>query len=298
MILKDKKPFDIPENGPLGMKALREKFPDFFNKKRSVQFNFDPALKRIGKDSRGKTIEQWPREKYISRTAKVEVDGIRSVFQITANYKQDIHGNYTLNDMPVSIRRRGGVSMSDGVELLWFLWYCSNDIQNSANKITSPHALVAFEFAKEKAKERIGHRKLASQINNFILDEAQCDKEKLDLIIRVCLGMSTGEISSEEFRDLISSKVIAEPDFALEVKEVMDNLDSDLTDILAMLTELENQDVIKVDKMRWMYVNGEEEPVKICGVSPAEDNYERLAKVLLQDEEWMERLKDAYKAFK
>lgn len=295
MILRNGLEFKVPAKGPLSWEELEKKFPEYFANKRGVSFEFSKLLMRKGRDSRGRTIEQWAKHRAISRSGKLQEDGVVNEYRLVDNYTvNDRDRIVPQDDRQIYIGRREELKLNRGKELLWFLWFVSHDIDNNANPMTSPHARVSFTFPAEDAANRLEHRRIAAKVHGFVLDPNKCTKEVLDKIVRVVLSVSADSMTYEEFVDQISGRVASEPDFAKEVLEVIENLSDDLTDIIAMISELKAREVIKVQQGKWKLVQSEGEDETIITTSPKEDNDQRLAKHLVDDVKWRKRLEEIF----
>lgn len=295
MILKNNEKFTIPDKGDFSYEKLAQEFPEFIKGKRGVQLEMSLKLRRMAVSDKGKSVEQWPRQRMVSRKAVVVMDGARHTFVITEKFNQDKLGNYEVNDNGnIAIRRRQDLNPKTDKELLWFLWFCSNDITNNNNDITSPHARLSILFPEKTARQKNEHKRLAAEINNYILDPKKCTEDNLFQIVRTVLSQSTDSMSVDEFRDMISDRVVKDLDFAKEVNDVVGKKNDKTTIIREIIGELKAKKAIKVVQGKWVIPVEGEDPEVICTTSPAEDNEVRLAVFLMENEKAFARLEGIF----
>lgn len=296
MILKDGQEFKIPNTGPFSWEELKKALPDYFSKKSPIIIAFDPSLAKQGViHGTRNSIESWPERRFVSRQATVLIDGQTCKIQILKDYTRDRHGEFISRDTAIQIRRGDDLNADNtDKELLWYLWFCANDISNNANPINSIGAKLSLINPLQETRNEFEQMALISKINAVILDAEKCPLENLHNIVRVLFSVNPDEHDEVVLRHMVAKEVSGNSEVALEVQELLENIGSEAVVLVSMVKALIDRKVVKRKGAQILWVNADGTEDKIITTSPKQKDEDRVAQFIATDEEWRKRFEEAY----
>jgi hypothetical protein len=292
MILIDGEKFDIPEDnraklGKWSKKELKEALPEVFKGGRKIGFKFDESLFRIGTDPRTRRqIKQGPERRMIPRKSKVlhPVTEVLVTVEVTDKYESK-DGRLVAKDRKFEITK-GRTIGSDELEMLWFLWFVSNDIKNNANPITSGNARLSFYRPDQEAMTENERDLFVSRLKSKILDSEELPEAELRELAYKCLISGADNIQESVLRRDMANRLTHDKKFSEEVNQHLHDQDSHLSQIKALCTKLVDKKIVVLENNNWVIPGeGEQESQHITGVGKDETPIVRLGRTLAGDEE-------------
>lgn len=303
MITRDRQQYKIQETGPMSWEELKKVFPAYFETGKNhkpVSLQFDERLKRMGFTQDFKTqVPQWPASRNISRSSKVMIDGIESDFAFITRPVQDGNlGNFKsqADELAFVSVQRGGDPTQGNKEMLWYMWFCSNDILNNVNSIKSPGARLLFSFPEKEALAKNTSRLMLSKLSASILDTEVLSYESI-VDIAHSVGRTVEGLSDAELRDELIVTATVNEAFAKDLAEAIkrvgkDDVSFEVKKAIGIAKEAKG---IKLDKRTgWFYTTGEED-VLIVKTNNSEDYDEQLARYLVKDKEAQDKFLSTFK---
>jgi hypothetical protein len=303
MITRDNRQFIIPNTGNMSWEELEKVFPDYFKTGASfkgVLLAMSDQLKKMGftQDFK-KQIPQYPQARNVSRTSLVNMDGVEHEFCYINRSKQDnLTGNITAASEELRYLRleKGKCLEASEKEMLWYLWFCSNEMLNNANPIKSQGARLNFVFAEREAQTKNASMLRIGRLSASILDEEVMDFESLVDVAR-SVGYSTVGLSNSELRHELMQRATSNAEFAEELTEAIKRYGKDdiLFNIKKAIGIANERNGIKLDKRPgrgWYYT---EDEVHILKTNNSEDYEEQLARYLLSDKDAQASFLDKFK---
>jgi hypothetical protein len=298
MIFADHEKFTIPEKDK---KFLKEKFPRFFSndvrKSTSILFDFDSRLDRLVTDKHGANPHRIPPAyRHVSLKSKVEQNGEIREFVYSKKYEFDKNTEkYTFKDPNTTLTRGGGLSPGTDIALLWYLWFCSNEIANNANPMNAIYAYVNFHLPEESAKSTIAKRNEIAKVDSFLIGENQLEENDLRHFAIDMQEVDSNHADVDVLRVRMSDRSQVDPKYRAALLAYLEQKDSPGEKFMHIIGSLKTQGLIKHDgrSNSWSWMDEREVSEIMKTVKDQGDPDGQLARKMSRDSSLVSRMEDS-----
>lgn len=172
LIFVNDEPYQIPKKE---LEELKKEFPGFFktgNGATPVEFSFPDVLNQHFLTKENKSRVNMAKGRNISLRSKRNIEGmVCEVVVCEKAPKNKQTEEYDYRGTSVYVSRGTGLRPGSDVAILWYLWFCANEVKGNKNDITSISAFISFIQPEKIAVTAIQTRRLINKLDNLLIGD-------------------------------------------------------------------------------------------------------------------------------